>query len=239
MGRKSKYTIGQKIEAVLDYKSGKRGTCQICKDLGLDQSGVTLYKWIHIYEDSGEAGFLPKLKNKSYSKELKEEAVKEYLAGKGSSRDIARKYEISSNSILVGWVSKYNGYEKLKEYNPKGEVYMTKGRKTTLEERQEIVAYCLKHESEYKLAAEHFNVSYAQVYQWVKKYEEQGEIGLQDRRGKRKQDDELSEIEKLQRENNLLKHRLELQERENILLKKVKEIERRRYLPKESKKRNT
>ncbi|MDD3049263.1 MAG: transposase [Bacilli bacterium] len=139
MGRKSKYTIEQKIEAVLDYKSGKRGTYQICKDLGLDQSGVTLYKWIHIYEDFGEVGFLPKQKNKSYSKELKEEAVKEYLAGNGSFRDIARKYEISSNSILVGWVSKYNGYEKLKDYNPKGEVYMTKGRKTTLEERQEIV----------------------------------------------------------------------------------------------------
>ena len=97
---------------------------------------------------------------------------------------------------------------------------MTKGRKTTLDERQEIVAYCLEHDSEYKLAAEHFNVSYAQVYQWVKKYEEKGKIGLQDKRGKRKQDDELSEIEKLQRENSLLKHRLELQERENILLKK-------------------
>lgn len=46
---------------------------------------------------------------------------------------------------------------------------MTKGRKTTLEERQEIVAYCLEHDTEYKLAAEHFNVSYAQVYQWMKK----------------------------------------------------------------------
>lgn len=239
MGRKSKYTIEQKIEAVLDYKSDKRGTRQICKDLGLTQSGDTLYKWIHIYETFGEAGFLPKQKNKSYSKELKEEAVKEYLAGKGSFIDIARKYEINSHSILVGWVSKYNGYEKLKDYNPKGGVYMTKGRKTTLEERQEIVAYCLEHDSEYKLAAEHFNVSYAQVYQWVKKFEEQGGIGLQDRRGKRKQDDELSEIEKLQRENNRLKHRLELQERENILLKKVKEIERRRYLPKGNKKRNT
>lgn len=239
MGRKSKYTTEQKIEAVLDYKSGKRGTCQICKNLGIHRSGYTLYKWIHIYEDFGEIGFLPKQKNKWYSKELKEEAVNEYLAGKGSFRDIARKYEICSTSVLERWVSKYNGYEKLKDYNPKGEVYMTKGRKTTLEERQEIVAYCLKHDSEYKLTAEQFNVSYAQVYQWVKKYEEQGEIGLQDKRGKHKQDDELSEMEKLQRENSLLKHRLELQERENILLKKVKEIERRRYSPKGNKKGNT
>lgn len=239
MGRKSKYSIEQKKEAVLDYKSGKRGTCQICKDLGLTQSGDTLYKWVHIYEDQGEVGFLPKQNNKSYSKEMKEGAVREYLAGKGSFREIARKYKISSGSILAGWVSKYNGYEKLKDYDPKGEVYMTKGRKTTVEERQEIVAYCLKHDREYKLAAEHFNVSYAQVYQWVKKHGEQGEIGLQDKRGKRKQDGELSEMEKLQRENTLLKHRLELKERENILLKKVKEIERRRYSPKGNKKGNT
>lgn len=31
MGRKSKYTIEQKVEAILDYKSGKRGTYQIFK----------------------------------------------------------------------------------------------------------------------------------------------------------------------------------------------------------------
>lgn len=239
MGRKSKYTIEQKVEEVQDYMSGKRGKSQICDDLNLCKSGKALYRWVSLYEEYGEVGFLPKRRNKSYSTELKEKAINDYLSGNGSYKDIIRKYEISSDSILVGWISKYNGYEKLKDYNPKGEVYMTKGRKTTLDERQEIVAYCLEHDSEYKLAAEHFNVSYAQVYQWVKKYEEKGKIGLQDKRGKRKQDDELSEIEKLQRENSLLKHRLELQERENILLKKVKEIERRRYSPKGNKKENT
>lgn len=235
MGRKSKYTIEQKVEAVKDYKSGKRGISQICHDLRLCKSGKDLYRWVALYDEYGEIGFLPKRRNKTYAKELKEEAINDYLSGNGSYADIIKKYEISSDSILVGWINKYNGYEKLKKYNSKGEVYMTKGRKTSLEERQEIVTYCLEHDCEYKLAAEHFNVSYAQVYQWVKKYEEQGEIGLQDKRGKHKQDDELSEIEKLRRENNLLKHRLELQGRENILLKKVKEIERRRYSPKGNK----
>lgn len=239
MGRKSKYSVEQKVEAVTDYKIGKRSVIQICHDLGLHPCGKDVRKWVQIHDDYGEAGLQPKTSNKAYSKELKECAVNDYLDGKGSYKDIARKYEISNVSVLVKWISKYNGYEKLKDYNPKGEVYMTKGRKTTIEERQEIVKYCKEHDNEYKLAAEHFNVSYVQVYQWVKKYEEQGDIALQDRRGKRKQEDELSEIEKLQRENNLLKHRLQLQERENILLKKVKEIERRRYLPKGNKKGNT
>lgn len=37
MGRKSKYTIEQKVEAVQDYKSGKRGKSQICYDLKLSK----------------------------------------------------------------------------------------------------------------------------------------------------------------------------------------------------------
>ena len=43
MGRKSKYTIEEKDQAVLDYKNGKRGTIQICNDLEIEQS--SLYSW--------------------------------------------------------------------------------------------------------------------------------------------------------------------------------------------------
>lgn len=237
MGRKSKYTVEQKKEAILDYKSGKRGLSQICNDLGISKH--TVYKWNTVYDDLGVEGFYSKARNKSYSKEVKVSAVNDYVSGKGSYIDITRKYGITSHSILEQWVFKYNGYEKLKDYNPKGEVYMTKARKTTIEERQEVVKYCKDHNNEYKLAAEYFNVSYAQVYQWVKKHDEQGESGLEDHRGQRKALEQLSEVEKLQRENQLLKQRLEKKERENILLKKVKEIERRRYLPKGNKNQNT
>lgn len=237
MGRKSKYTVEQKMEAVHDYKSGKRGISQISNDLGICK--LTVYKWNTIYDDFGEEGFCSKAHNKSYSKELKESAINDYVTGEGSYIDIARKYGITNHSILEKWVFKYNGCEELKDYNPKGDVYMTKGRKTTKEERQEIVKYCKEHNNEYKIAAEYFNVSYAQVYQWVQKYDEQGELGLEDHRGKRKVLEELSEVEKLQRENQLLKQRLEMKERENILLKKVKEIERRRFSPKGNKNQNT
>ena len=237
MGKQRRYTVEQKIEAVLDYKSSKRGVMQICNDLKMKASN--LYRWIAVYDDYGETGFLPKKRNRAYSKEFKEAAVNDYLSGKGSYAYIAGNYKISSATSLIKWVSKYNSYDRLKDYCPKGEVYMTKGRKTTIEEKQEIVEYCKVHNNEYKLAAEHFKVSYAQVYQWVKKYDEQGETGLQDKRGKRKPDDELNESEKLQRKIALLEHQLEMKERENILLKKVKEIERRRYSLKGNKSRNT
>ncbi len=238
MGRKSKYTIGEKIQAILDYKNGVRGKAQICNDLGLHYAGKDLYRWVNKYDKYGESAFHPKKRNKTYSKEFKEKVVREYLDGKGSTDDLIIKYDIQSAETLRKWVISYNSYGELKDYNPKGDVYMTKSRKTTFEERIEIVKYCLDHEKEYKLAAEHFEVSYPQVYQWVKKYLESGEDGLKDNRGKRKEEAQLSELEKLQRENERLKRQLELKERENIILKKLKEVERRRYSPKVSKNRN-
>ena len=237
MGRKSKYTIEEKEQAVLDYKNGIKGITQICNALNMHRSN--LFDWISIYDKYGIEGFNHRDRNKSYTKEFKEMVVREYLDGKGSTRDLCIKYNISAHTMLLRWINSYNSHEELKDYNPKGEIYMTKSRKTAFEERIEIVQYCLNHDKEYKLAAEAFNVSYAQVYQWVKKYLELGEDGLKDNRGKRKEEAQLSKLEKLQRENERLKRQLELKERENIILKKLKEVERRRYSPKASKNRNT
>ena len=100
------------------------------------------------------------------------------------------------------------------------------GRRTTLEERREIVAYCLKHNHDYKGTADIYEVSYSQVYSWVKKYEANGEEGLTDKRGHHKTDDELDELERLRRENRRLKRQLEEKDMVVELLKKVKEFGR-------------
>ena len=99
-------------------------------------------------------------------------------------------------------------------------------RKTTIEERKEIVEYCIEHNRNYKETASHYDVSYSQVYSWVRKYDEKGDDGLLDKRGHHKSDDELSELELLRRENIRLKKKLEEQERIALLLKKVQEFER-------------
>ncbi len=104
---------------------------------------------------------------------------------------------------------------------------MTKGRKTTLEERVAIVEACIKDGMNYEKTAELFEVSYQQVYQWVHKYQEKGVDGLVDRRGKAKPVSEMTEIEKLRAENKLLRAQLERKELENLFLKKLEEIERR------------
>ncbi|MEG2571396.1 MAG: transposase, partial [Clostridia bacterium] len=143
-------------------------------------------------------------RNKKYSKELKIKAVEEFLAGNGSQRGICRKYEISSHAQLQEWIKVYNGHKELKESHGSGtEIYMTKGRKTTQQERAEIVAFCLEHGKDYLQTIEKYGVSYQQIYSWVRKYEEKGVDGLADRRGRTKPIEETTENEKLHAENRI------------------------------------
>lgn len=102
--------------------------------------------------------------------------------------------------MLREWISLYNANRELKDYIPKREVYMADARrKTTIEERKEIVDYCINHNRDYKGTASIYNVSYSQVYSWVKKYDVQGDDGLTDRRGRHKTDEEVNELERLRR----------------------------------------
>ena len=98
-------------------------------------------------------------------------------------------------------------------------------RKTTIEERMDIVEYCLSHGRDYKGTASIFDVSYSQVYSWVKKYDANGEEALIDKRGRHKADNEVDELERLRRENKKLKRQLEENDMLVQLLKKVKEFE--------------
>ena len=164
-------------------------------------------------------------KNKRYSKEIKERAVQDYLSGVGSYETLKTKYELLSSTQLKNWVKWYNGHKELKGRSAaKGDIYMTKGRKTTQEERAEIVAFCIEHGKDYGLTVEKYQVSYQQIYGWVRKYEEKGVKGLTDRRGKAKPEDELTEEDRLRQENKILQARIKDQEMEIALLKKLREL---------------
>ena len=164
-------------------------------------------------------------KNNKYSKEMKLQAVKDYLNGEGSYETLKEKYKLRSSTQLKNWVMWYNGHKEFKELSSaKGEIYMTKGRKTTQEERVEIVAFCIEHGKDYGLTVETYKVSYQQIYAWVKKYEEKGVNGLTDRRGKAKSENELTEEDRLRQENKILQAKIKDQEIEIALLKKLREL---------------
>lgn len=119
----------------------------------------------------GILGFTKKTKNSSYSKEFKMELVEKCISGEASSIDLGHQYDISSG-LLRKWIRMYIANIELKDYNPKRGIYMAKARrKTTIDERKEIVNYCIEHNSNYKETAVLHDVSYSQVYSWVKKYD--------------------------------------------------------------------
>ena len=164
-------------------------------------------------------------KRKKYSPEVKVQVVEEYKAGKGSLRSICKKYGIKDHKTLREWISCYNGQKEFrKRSGARGEIYMTKGRKTTQEERAQIVAFCIEHGKDYGLTVETYQVSYQQIYSWVRKYEACGVDGLVDRRGKAKPEDELTEAERLRQENRMLQATLKDKEMEIALLKKLREL---------------
>lgn len=237
MGRTPRYETKEKVKIIEQYSRAERTVSELANVYGVHKS--IIMKWYHQYITQGEEAFETKPRNQSYSKEFKEEVVHEYLKGLGSLESLVLKHSIHSIETLRQWVKKYNNHIELKDYDPKGEVYMIKQRKSSKEERVRIVEYCIKHGRDYRTTAEVYNASYTQVYQWVKKYEKLGEDGLEDRRGQKKSDEKLSELEKLQRENERLKQELQLRDKERILLKKVKEFERRRYSVKLNKNQNT
>ncbi|MEA4827079.1 MAG: helix-turn-helix domain-containing protein [Clostridium sp.] len=226
MGRKEKFSPYEKLTAIEDYLSRKRGVFQICRDMNICES--SFYEWLKKYEISGLEALTNVRKNKYYPEAVKQQAIRDYLGGEVSLREICRRYGISSNSILRKWIKKYNGHGTLKSHNSQGDKIMTKGRKTTFEERIEIVSFCIENNYNYQMASEKFQVSYQQIYTWVKKYEEYGSESLLDKRGNRKRLEELSETEKLAAQLKLLEAENNRLKMENDYLKKLDEIERRR-----------
>ena len=197
---------------------------------GARLAGVTkdvVREWVLRYQQQGEAGLKTTNENRSYSPELKEQAVREYLSGNGSQREIAAKYDLKSPKQLQTWIKVYNTHGEFR--SPKsGGSYMRKGRKVNEAEKLEIVLDCLNSGKDYTAMADKYQVSYQQVRGWTLRYIEMGASGLEDRRGQRKKDQEpRTELEEARIEIERLKHKLYLAEMERDLLKKADEIERR------------
>ena len=91
---------------------------------------------------------------------------------------------------------------------------------------------------DYKPTAKVFETTYANVFNWVKKYKEKGEDGLGDKRGHHKTDEEIDETEKLRRELKKMQHERDMALLEVKLLKKLDEIERRRSIEQANMKSN-
>lgn len=223
---KRKVTPEEKVLAVEAYLKGEQQLHSILRHYGIVKQ--SFQTWVRNYQVFGKDGLRDKHKQASYSTEIQTAAVQDYLSGLGSQADICKKYKIYSRTQLQNWIKLYNSHRELRPSRGRGsDIYMTKGRNTTYEERVEIVSYCVEHGNDYTAAIEKYGVSYQQIYSWVRKYNEKGAEGLVDKRGKRKPESEMTELEKLRAENRMLEARNKRLELECAVLKKLEEIERR------------
>lgn len=226
MSKQDKYSADEKYQIILEYQSGQACLNDIANKYKIQRR--TISQWIYRFERYGIDGLVKSTSWKHYSKELKECAIQDYLVGRLRLNEVVRKYEISHHSVLLDWIKKYNSHSEIKATGKGMSKSMTKGRTTTWKERIEIVLFCIGNGQDYQHTASKYQVSYQQVYQWVKKYESGGEDALKDLRGRKKGEDELTQEEKLQLEMKKIKTENERLKAENAFLKKLEELERRR-----------
>ena len=222
---KGKVTPEERIEAAKVCAEGRMSQAEAARRLGVHKS--TVEEWVKRYKANGVLTFKEQEHNTVYTEELKAKAVREYLEGKGSLKEISAKYGIRGTIQLRDWIKVYNSGRDF-SHKTSGGSRMKQGRETTQEERSAIVKDCLENGSNYGETAIKYNVSYQQVYTWVKKFRELGEAGLEDRRGQKTAAQEpRTELEELKIKMAQLEHENYMLRMERDLLKKLDELERR------------
>ncbi|WP_367295944.1 transposase [Levilactobacillus yonginensis] len=196
----------------------------------LEQYGIydtTIRSWRELYKRDGLDGLKERHIWTRYSAETKQQAVEAYLNGEGSLVEISNHFGLRSDKQLRDWIKKfqYNGTNKSLTDPPSRRQVRIMSRKTTFEERIEIVEYVTAGKHSYSQASEHFNVSYQQVRAWVLKSKDGGYTALKDGRGRTKPVEEMTEVERLKLENRQLKAQLKEQEVMELFAKKFRELQ--------------
>lgn len=216
MGKRKELNSAEKVWLVEEYLSGRMRMREAARRAGVGHS--TMENWISRYR-SERVSALQQNGNRAkrrYSEDVKRKAVEEYLSGQGSSMSIAEKYQLRSGNLVLDWVKAYH------EGNSRevtGGSVMRKNH--TVEERLQAVLACLDGGQRFGDVAQAYQVEVQTLRGWVKKYQELGAAGLEDRRGHRlanqtpRTKEEALRVEnaRLKQENELLKMELYLRKK--------------------------
>ncbi|WP_099240395.1 helix-turn-helix domain-containing protein [Companilactobacillus farciminis] len=222
-----KYESEFKIKIIKDYLKVKSEIIftEYCRSIGVNP--ITARGWLTLFQAYGEKGLIPQVPKK-YSYETKIQAVSAYLNGEGTLKEVSIKFKLRSSKQLRYWIIQYNNDKNLIKATPVRKKVVTMSKKTTLEERIEVVEYVTLQKHSYSEASEHFQVSYQQVRNWVLIVKKQGYSALADKRGRRGyvKEKSLTEVDKLKLENRQLKAELNKRNAIEAFEKKFEEIQR-------------
>jgi transposase-like protein len=219
---RTRHTAEEKFAILEELRHSGIGMSTFSKQCGVNRT--TLKSWQDLYARDGLEGLQRPPRSKRYTALLKHAAVLAYQAGEGSLADLTIRFGLRSSKQLRDWISRYNG-EKPLTASPSRKQVPTMSRKTTFEERIEVVEYVTKDKHSYAEAAEHFQISYQQARSWVLKAKDGGYEALTDNRGHRKTEVNLSETDKLKLEVRQLKAELRDKELIEAFAKKLLELQ--------------
>ena len=112
MSKRERIPAEEKIRIGKAYIQGRIGLYEAAKQVGVHHTVID--DWARLYEMEGAQAFLPGKRNRKYDPILKETAVRDYLSGKGSIREICRRHKIRDTKQLRSWIKMYNGHKDFK-----------------------------------------------------------------------------------------------------------------------------
>lgn len=177
-----------------------------------------------------------------YNLKFKLKVVKEYLEGYIGYRSLAKKYNIKSEAEVVRWVNAY----KTQDYE--GLEVSRKNNSYSLDFKLNVVNLYLTGEMSYQSLANEFKINNPpMIARWVKEFRDEGIEGLKPKKRGRpsnmpstdknekiknkndKTKKELSEVEKLRKENYYLQMEIEILKKK-IQFSQMTQEEINRYL---------
>lgn len=226
MFKKKRYTGQEKYEILSFYISGLFSIKEISEEYQINRK--TLNEWKFQFDTWGFEGLELKKNRTTYSREVKLNAIRDYLESGLSLREVCAKYSIFSKSSLIDWIKKYNRHVDLNSTT--GRInHMTKNNTISLNEKIEAIHFCIEKDYNYIETVNQYKISYQQIYSWVQKYEKNGPDGLIDRRGQHKPIEKLTDADRTRFHIKELEARNLRLEAENAYLKKLKELKRRGF----------
>jgi len=104
MGNKSRYSLEEKLEAVLQIVKDYRSMCSVAKEIGVDKKEVR--RWVALYKQFGKDGL--SVKKGRYSVEFKLSVMRHMRENDLSYFKTAVMFGIPCGSAIRRWIRTYN-----------------------------------------------------------------------------------------------------------------------------------
>lgn len=138
MGKRRKYSVTFRKEAVDRVLLDKGSVLKVGQDLGIDKSLIR--RWVLSYQKHGIMGLMP-LRQEHYSTEFKIKAIKTMRSKSLSLLETCIQFNIRSSGSLVKWISLYDekGAEGLARKQSEPKLPMAKRIKKPITKEDELL----------------------------------------------------------------------------------------------------